>query len=83
MLDIVPPAREQADHGDRVGDVQQDDARRDHAVERRIAAQVQTAQHGHDRAAQRVRGKGYVERGVHGAQGAREGEAVVAGERPA
>ena len=83
MADVAAAFDQQADDRDGVGDVEQDDARRDHAVERRVAPQIQQSQHRHDEAADEVRAERDVDAGIDVAQEVRKGKAAVAREGPA
>ena len=83
MADVVAAFDQQADDRDGVGDVEKDDARRDHAVERRVAPQIQQSQDRHDEAADEVRAERDVDAGIDVAQEFRKGKAAVAREGPA
>ncbi len=82
-MDIVATFDQKADDGDSVRDVEKDDAGRDHAVERRVAAQIEQAQDGDDDAADEMRSERDVDAGVDVAEEFGEGESTVASKRPA
>ncbi len=83
MMDIVAAFDQKADDWDSVGDVEKDDTSCDHAVERRVAAQIQQAQDGDDDAADEMRPERDVDARVDVAEEFGEGESTVASERPA
>ena len=61
MVDVVASAEEQAKDGDGVGDVEQDDAGCDHAVEGGVGSQVQAADYADNHAGDEVSSEGYAE----------------------
>ena len=83
MGDIVAASDEEANDRDGIRDVEQDDASRDHAIERGIAAQIQETEDGDNEAADEMRTEGDVHARVDVAEEFRKGETAVAGEGPA
>lgn len=83
MLDVVAAFDQKADDWDCVGNVEEDDAGRDHAVECSVASQIQQAQDGHNHAADKVCSERDVESRVDVAEEFGKGESVVASEGPA
>ena len=82
-MDIVAAFDQKADDWDRVGDVEQDDAGGNHAVEGCIATQIQQSQDGHDNAADDMRSERNVYAKVDVAEESRKGKTAVAGKGPA
>ena len=60
MLDVIPPPNQQADHGDTIADIQQNNTRSHHAIKRRRAAQVQQPQTPDQERTHPVRRNGYI-----------------------
>ena len=83
MVDIIAAFDQEADDGDGVGGVEEDDASRDHAVEGGVAPQIQQAQDDDDDAADQVGAEGDVDAGVDVAEELAERQAAVAGKGPA
>lgn len=83
MLDVVAAANEEADDGDNVGDVQQDDAGSDHAVKCGGGSEVQQAQETDDEAAGGMRHPGDIEFRVDLGEKVVPGEAAIARKGPA
>lgn len=83
MTDVLAALDQQADDGDSVGDVEEDDAGGDHAVERRVTTEIEETEERDDEAADEVRAERDVDAGVDVAEEVGEGKAAVAGEGPA
>ena len=82
-MDVVAAFDQKADDWDRVGNVEKDNAGRNHAVEGCIAPQIQQSQDGHDAAADNMRPEGNIYTRVHVAEESRKGKPAVASKRPA
>lgn len=83
MLDIAAAFDQKADDRNRVGNVEEDDTGRDHAVECRIASQIQQSEDGDDDAADKVCSERDVDSRVDVAEEFGKGKPVVASEGPA
>ena len=82
-MDVVATFDQKADDRDGVGNVEKDNAGRDHAVECRIATQIQQSQDRHNDAADKMRSQGNVHARVYVAEKLRKGKSTVASKRPA
>ena len=82
-MDVVTAFDQKADDRDRVRDVKKDDTGRDHAVESRIASQIQQAQDSHNNAADKVRAERHIHSGIDVAEEFAKRQAAVASKGPA
>ena len=83
MMDVVATPDQKAYHRNSVRNVKKDDASRNHAVERRVAPQIQQSQHGHDNAADEMRPERDIDAGVDMAEELGKGKPAVASKGPA
>ena len=81
-MDIVAAFDQKAADWDCVGNVKKDNAGRDHAVERRVAPQIQQSQDRHDDAADKMRSERNVHPRIDVAEEFGKGEPAVASEGP-
>ena len=82
-MDIVTAADQQANDRNSVRDVKKDNARRNHAVERRITPQIQQPQDRDDDAADKVGPERDIDAGIDMGEEFGKGQAAVAGKGPA
>ena len=83
MLNVVAAFDQKADDRNGVGNVQKDNAGRDHAIERCVAPQVQQSQDRHNDAADEMGSERNVHTRVDVAEELREGKTTVASKGPA
>ena len=82
-MDVVAAPDQKAYDRNSVRNVKEDDASCNHAVEGRIAPQVQQSQHSHDDAADEMRPKRDIDAGIDVAEEFRKGKPAVASKGPA
>lgn len=82
-MDVVATSDQKADNGNSVRDVKKDNASRNHAIKRRIAAQIQQPQHSHDDAADEMRPERDIHAGIDVAEEFGEGKPAIASKGPA
>ena len=82
-MDVVAAFDQEADDRDGVGNVEKDDAGRDHAVESGIAPQIQQSEDRHDDAADEVGAERDIDPRIDVAEETAKGQAAVASKGPA